>query len=190
MTTTWNFVTALALASAMCGTEAWAADQYNFPSPNGAGLSAQPSVFVPLAPDGGTPSLNVNAGKAPHLAPPAPTTGTSHSERFGMRSAAAEAYTYRFLTHALNSSAYANYAADYVRLFAPGYAVSTWTDRVAGVVDAGYGGAVDGWTAAAYYLPRLAGPMRRRESAPDLNPMPAFRPHPELQSHPTFNKGS
>jgi hypothetical protein len=122
--------------------------------------------------------------------PPAPTSGRSHDERFGMRSRAAEAYAYQFLTHMLNSSSYANYAADYARLFAPGYAVSTWTDRMFGMVDAGYGGPVDSWTAAAYYMPHRRGPARRHESAPDLSTMPEFRPHPELQTNPTFNKGS
>ena len=81
-------------------------------------------------------------------------------------------------------SAFANYANDYYRLFAPGHAVGTWTDRVAGFVDSGYGGPVDGWTVATYYMPARRGP--RRDSAPDLSLMPTLRAHPELQQDPTF----
>jgi hypothetical protein len=125
-----------------------------------------------------------------YFVPPAPTSGRGHGDRFGMRSHAAEAYAYKFFTHALSTASYANYAADYARLFAPGYAVSTWTDRMFGVIDAGYGGPVDSWTAAAYYMPRVQGPTRRRESAPDLSTMPSFRPHPELETPPTFKKSN
>ena len=52
-----------------------------------------------------------------------------------------------FLTNALGQASYANYAADYYRLFAPNAAVNTWTERVHGIVQAGYG-AIDNWTAA------------------------------------------
>jgi hypothetical protein len=182
--------------------DAWASDQYSFPSMSGATIAAATPTFVaPAATVGeaGAPSaapyasnsLSVGGAQVSYkFVPPAPTSGRAYDERFGMRSRAAEAYAYQFLTHMLNSSSYANYAADYARLFAPGYAVSTWTERVFGTVDAGYGGAVDSWTAAAYYMPRLRGPARRRETAPDLSPMPELRPHPELQAPPTFNKGS
>jgi len=105
-----------------------------------------------------------------------------------MRSQRADAYSYRFLTHALASASFANYAADYYRLFTPGYAVTTWTERMAGVVDIGYGGAIDSWTAGAYYMARLRGPARRGETAPDLSLMPKFRPHPELEQNPTFTQ--
>ena len=64
-------------------------------------------------------------------------------------------YASRLMSHALMVAPYANYAADYARLFAPNYAVSAWTDRVFGVIDGGYT-AVDGWTAAAYGMPRVA----------------------------------
>ena len=177
---------------------AWASDQYSFPSAAGANIAAQTPTFVaPAAGDPGAQGLTTTTGTVSvggaqatyKFVPPAPTSGRSHDERFGARSQAAEAYAYRFLTHALNSSSYANYAADYARLFAPGYAVTTWTDRMFGAIDPGYGGAVDGWTAAAYYLPRTRGPVRRRESAPDLSTMPSFRAHPELQA-PTFNKSN
>jgi hypothetical protein len=50
--------------------------------------------------------------------------------------------------------AFANYSNGYCRLFAPGHAVGAVTERVLGFVDMGHGGAVDGWTAAADYLPR------------------------------------
>jgi hypothetical protein len=93
------------------------------------------------------------------------------------------------MSHALMVAPYANYAADYARLFAPNYAVTAWTDRVFGVVDSGYS-AVDGWTAAAYGLPHVQGPRRRGESSPDLTLMPTFRAHPELDRRPTFKHGS
>jgi hypothetical protein len=88
------------------------------------------------------------------------------------------------MSHALATASYANYASDYARLFAPSYAVNTWTERVFGLVDAGYG-AIDGWTAAAYGMPRLRSGLRR-EMAPDLAPMPQFRRHPELEQSPSF----
>lgn len=188
------------LASVLVGS-AQASDQYSFPSSNGLGIAAAAPVFMapPSDVDAAARAAGVSAdgslsvsgvGVSYRFAPPALTSGHAYDERFGMRSRAAEAYAFQFLTHALNSAAYRNYAGDYARLFAPGYAVSAWTDRMFGVVDAGYGGAVDSWTAAAYYMPRVRGPARRRESAPDLSTMPTFHPHPELQTPPTFQKGS
>lgn len=193
MKATNGFATVVTAAALTLGSaNAWASDQYSFPSAAGANIAAQTPTFVaPAAGDpGATTTGTVSVGGASYkFVPPTPTSGRSHDERYGVRSQAAEAYAYRFLTHALNSSSYANYAADYARLFAPGYAVTTWTDRMFGAIDAGYGGPVDGWTAAAYYLPRARGPVRRGESAPDLSTMPAFRPHPELQA-PTFNRSN
>lgn len=98
-----------------------------------------------------------------------------------------DAAGYRFVTEAISTSAYANYVADYARVFAPGYAVKSWTDRVFGVVEIGYG-AVDGWTSATYDMARLRGPSRRSETRPDLSVMPTFRPHPELEQSPTFRR--
>lgn len=199
MTPKSKLATAVTAATALLmGTaQAWASDQFSFPSVNGAGIAGSAPVFVApagadahaqgLAPQfAGSLSINTSG----YFVPPAPTSGLGHGDRFGMRSHAAEAYGYKFLTHALSTASYANYAADYVRLFAPGYAVGTWTDRMLGMVDAGYGGPVDSWTAAAYYMPRVRGPVRRRESAPDLSTMPSFRAHPELQAPPMFNKSN
>ena len=95
-------------------------------------------------------------------------------------------YGLAVLIPALGYAGFTNYANDYYRLFTPGYAVSAWTDRVSGFVDIGYGGAVDGWTAATYYMPRIRG--RHRDSSPDLTVMPTFRAHPELQQNPTFTQ--
>jgi hypothetical protein len=191
-------VTAATL-SLIGSAHAWAGDAYTFPSMSGASITTNAPAFAPPAADASaqavvpeaTSSVSISSGHASYkFVPPAPTSGRAHGERFGMTARAAEAYAYQFLNQMLNSASYANYAADYTRLFAPGYAVSTWTGRVFGTVDAGHGGPVDSWTAAAYYMPRLAGPTRRRESAPDLNPMPQLRPHPELETHPTFGKGN
>lgn len=97
-----------------------------------------------------------------------------------------DAFAYHLLTHALASQSFSNYAADYYRLFSPNYAVTAWTDRVSGLVEVGYGSAVDSWTAGAHYLGRVRGRGTHRNSAPDLSKMPEFRPHPELETHPTF----
>ena len=167
-----------------------AADEYVFPSANGVliATTATPEFNRPPAADrqvdvalpfAGT--LAIRSNGYPHhrteVAPPLPIIG------YGGHGG--DAFGYRFLTHALLSAAYANYAADHARLFQPGYAVTAWTDRVFGVSDVGFG-AVDGWTAAAYQMPRVRGPLRRRESAPDLTVMPTFRSHPELERAPKF----
>lgn len=191
-------VTAATL-SLIGSANASAGDTYTFPSVSGASITANAPVFAAPTADAGAQSAVPEAASSVGIssvhasykfAPPAPTSGRGHDERFGLSARAAEAYAYEFLNRMLNSASYANYAADYTRLFAPGYAVSTWTGRVFGAVDAGYGGPVDSWTAAAYYMPRVAGPTRRRETAPDLSPMPQLRPHPELETHPTFGKGN
>lgn len=188
-----------ATLSLIGSAHAWAGDTYTFPSMSGASIASAPAFTPPAADTNAhavvvpeaTSSVSITSGHASYkFVPPAPTSGRAHSERFGLSARAAEAYAYQFLNEMLNSASYANYAADYTRLFAPGYAVSTWTGRVFGAVDGGYGGAVDSWTAAAYYMPRLAGPSRRRETRPDLSPMPQLRPHPELETHPTFGKGN
>jgi hypothetical protein len=199
MTPTSKLATVVtAVATLLTGTaQAWASEQFSFPSTNGAGIAASTPVFVaPAGVEANTQGLapqfagSLSANASGYFVPPAPTSGLGHGERFGMRSHAAEAYAYKFFTHALSTASYANYASDYVRLFAPGYAVSTWTDRMFGIVDASYGGPVDSWTAAAYYMPRVRGPARRRESVPDLSTMPSLRPHPELETPPTFNKSN
>jgi hypothetical protein len=192
-------ITAVLLAS----TAAQASDQFSFPSSSGAliAASAPPSTFVEQA---SVASAEAN-GVAPSLGGSITATSTSASnvpaarlplgqvyrrDTYVGRSQAADAYAYHFLTRALASSSFGQYAADYYRLFTPGAAVSTWTERMAGVVDAGYGGAIDGWTAGAYYLAKLRGPARRRETAPDLSTMPTFRAHPELEQPPTFLQGN
>lgn len=186
-----TIVTAAAASLAIAGA-ARAAEQYSFPSASGAGIAASTPVFQSpdaKAMDGShlATVAGVSGSEYRFAPPPAPTGGRSHDDRFGMRARAADAYAYRFFGHTLSTASYANYAADYARLFAPGYAVTAWTDRMFGVIDAGYGGAVDSWTAGAYYMSRMRGPARRRETAPDLSTMPEFRPHPELERAPTFS---
>ncbi|MBP6013543.1 MAG: hypothetical protein KBA31_15055 [Alphaproteobacteria bacterium] len=182
-------VITIAVALSTAGASS-ASNEYTFPSANGVQIAttATPSfnltapttdrqldVVVPVA---GT-SIAQSVGhhhRRYDVAPPLPIIGYGRG---------GDAFGYRFLTHALMSAAYSNYAADQARLFAPAYAVSAWTDRVFGVVDVGYG-AVDGWTAATYDMRRLRGPSRRSESVPDLSLMPTLRAHPELQQAPTF----
>jgi len=188
-------VIALSLASAAAAAmPAAAGDTYTFPSANGTMIAATATPqFAPpvgahvetgiLAPGTGGVVLT-GVSKSDHI--PLPIGSPDYKARFGMHSQSGDAYAYRFLTHALASQSYANYAADYYRLFAPGYAVTAWTDRVAGFVETGYGGAVDSWTGGAYYLGRVRGPSSRRNSPPDLSRMPVFRPHPELETNPTF----
>jgi hypothetical protein len=77
---------------------------------------------------------------------------------------------------------------DYFLLNYPGYVVSTWTDRVAGVPSTGVGTATDQWTAAVYYMPHTR-PMGGPGEHPNLDLMPRFRPHPELDEHSSFNRG-
>jgi hypothetical protein len=76
---------------------------------------------------------------------------------------------------------------DYFLLQYPGYVVSTWTDRVAGVPSTGIGTATDQWTAAVYYMPRTHPPIGPySDPEPDLDAMPHFRPHPELDERSRF----
>jgi hypothetical protein len=198
-----KFATAVTLASTLLGaTAAQASDQYSFPSPSGALIASSTATFVqlpgsdvsagPLSPPGtgsqisalSSPGMDTTA--IPRLPPP-PAGSPNYRDRVE-RNNGGDAAAYALLTSGLSSASYANYAADYYRLFAPGHAVAAWTDRVAGIVEAGYGGAVDSWTAGAYYLSRLHGPARRSESAPDLTLLPKFRPHPELEQNPGFSK--
>ncbi len=175
------FATAVTTATLTIATASIAAagEQYAFPSTNGVQVSAVSApTFVRLpnvAPAGGM-FVYGQSGFGRHEAPPLPA--------FAYAPPQAAPYAGRLMSHALMVAPYANYAADYARLFAPNYAVNAWTDRVFGIIDGGYG-AVDGWTAAAYGLPKLRGPRRRGESTPDLSTMPTLRTHPELAS-PTF----
>ncbi len=188
MNTTRKIATLVTAALSICtAVVATAGENYAFPSASGVQLSATPTPTF-IAPANGEASQpyasGVSVGNAfvygqpafarYQLPPPVYAGGQ------------ATPYASRLMSHAFMVAPYANYAADYARLFAPNYAVSAWTDRVFGVVDSGYT-AVDGWTAAAYGLPRLHGPRRRGESAPDLTLMPPFRAHPELDRGPTFN---
>ncbi len=176
----------LTLAS---GGTALAGEQYSFPSPNGALVVATTPHFAPVTAEPQTVlAVNIGGGLSASgdHAPPLPIGGHTYKDRFGMHSQSGDAYSYRFLTNALASQSFANYAADYYRLFTPGYAVTAWTDRVYGFVELGYGGAIDGWTGGAYYLGKVRGPSRRRDAAPDLSVMPTFRAHPELEEKPVF----
>jgi len=191
MTPSRKLATAITAAVALASTPAYAGDQFSFPSPSGALIASSTPSF---GHDGPTLKID-NVALAPALdmsfvganAPSFLQVGSgSFMDRYGVRGG--DPYTYRLLTHTLGSASFANYAADYYRIFAPNYAVTAWTERVAGIVDVGYGGAVDGWTAGTYYLGRVRGPSRRKETAPDLSPMPKFHPHPELEQQPTFEK--
>lgn len=195
MSLTSQLATALAATTILALTSvASAGEHYSFPSPNGLLVAAAPATYfaVPGSVDATPAEVSLDMrhqsyAKDKEFTPIAlaPAGAAFYAERFGGRSSrSAEADGFRFITQALSYSAFANYANDYYRLFAPGHAVGAWTDRVAGFVDSGYGGPVDGWTAAAYYLPRRAG--RHRDSAPDLSLMPTLRAHPELQQDPTF----
>jgi len=190
MKTTRTIATAVTIATSMIGTTqvTTAGEQYAFPSPNGAQLAATPApVFVvpgqtALGIGNAATGIKFAYGHTftnHELPPPLPPPGYA----FGPQAP----YAGRLMSHALMVAPYANYAADYSRLFAPSYAVTAWTDRVFGIVTGGYG-TVDGWTAAAYGLPRVVGPRRRSESAPDLSPMPKLRAHPELQESLKFDR--
>ncbi len=173
--------------SISCTAIAAAGENYTFPSASGVQLSASPAPgFVSPQPNvPGVSVANTFVYGQPALARhelPLPPPGYAGGPAPGVP------YANRLMSHALMVAPYANYAADYARLFAPNYAVSAWTDRVFGVVDSGYS-AVDGWTAAAYGMPRLQGSQRYRESSPDLTLMPTFRAHPELDRNPTFRNG-
>lgn len=187
-TTTAVIALSLGLAAAL---PAQAEEKYAFPSVSGAMIASTSAKFAPPASPQGeaqvvAPGVGTLAAKSDR--PPLPIGSPDYKSRFGMRAQSSDAYGYRFLTHALASQSFANYAADYYRLFTPGYAVTAWTDRVAGFVETGYGSAIDSWTGGAYYLGRARGPAVRRETKPDLSTMPEFRPHPELQTHPTFDR--
>jgi hypothetical protein len=176
---------ALTLAS---GATALAGESYSFPSASGALIVDATPRFAPVAVHadaklGGSAAMSpvFGVGAANDKSLPLPVYAPARSS--------ADGYSYRFLTHALASQSFANYAADYYRIFTPGYAVTEWTDRVYGIVGLGYGGAIDGWTAGAHYMGKVRGPSRRKETAPDLSVMPTFRAHPELQENPSFSKG-
>jgi hypothetical protein len=196
MKVTRKLATAVTAVAILAGSAnfAIAGEQYVFPSAGGVQLSSAPApTFVvpgqahaapgiPASAIGGTfvygqPALG-------RYEPPLPPPGYASGYAYGPQAAP---YAGRLMSHALMVAPYANYAADYTRLFAPNRAVAAWTDRVFGFVDAGYT-PVDGWTAAAYGLPRIPGPRRRSEAAPDLSLMPAFRTHPELQDELTFKR--
>lgn len=185
-------VTLLALT---CSAEA-AELTYSFPSPGGAQLGATPSPqFVPPAADGQsdvrtgvvlTSTTSVTDASALGASKvPLPVAARGYGGDYG-RSEAAAAFAYRFITHALGQQSFSNYSADYYRLFTPGYAVSTWTDRVYGMVDVGYG-SVDGWTSGVYGLNRVGGRSYGRNSPPDLSTMPKLKRHPELEKQPSFS---
>ena len=175
---------AIGLAALPAAPTAFANEKYEFPSVSGSTIAASaPAAFVAsMGP--------VDSKKAMTFA--MPILASAKGAEFppftfvppGGRARGADAHGYRFVTHGLSYAAFSHYANDYYRLFAPGHAVDTWTDRVSGYVDMGYGGAIDGWTVATYYLPARRGP--RRDSAPDLSLMPALRAHPELQQTPAF----
>ncbi|MBI1212184.1 MAG: hypothetical protein GC190_12025 [Alphaproteobacteria bacterium] len=76
---------------------------------------------------------------------------------------------------------------DYFLLNYPGYVISTWTDRVAGVPSTGIGTATDQWTAAVYYMPGVH-PTVGPDVRPDLDPMMHFRPRPELDERSSFHR--
>lgn len=184
----------IALAAALfalLSAPAEAADQtFYFPSAGGTQIGAAPvpHFVAPSAEATADVKTGIVATEASALGaakPPVPAVARGYGGRFGRSDEAAAAYAYRFLTHALGAQSFSNYAADYYRLFTPGYAVSTWTDRVYGAVDVGYG-SIDGWTAGVYTLRHVGGPSRGRDSPPDLSVMPKFRPHPELEKQPTF----
>ncbi len=190
MKPTRTIATAITIAALMIGTTqvTTAGEQYAFPSPNGAQLAATPTPVFVVPGQTALGIGNVSAGAkfayghtslADH-APPLPPPGYA----FGPQQAP---YAGHLMSRALMVAPYANYAADYSRLFAPNYAVTAWTDRVFGIVTGGYG-TVDGWTVAAYGLSRVAGPRRRSESAPDLSTMPKLRAHPELQENLKFDR--
>jgi hypothetical protein len=182
-------VLATAALAGLNASVASAEEQFSFPSPNGASVVATTPQFAPITPQAGAAptfagALALNAPGVSEKVP-LPIYAAPNSR---MDARSHDAFAYHLLTHALSSQAFSNYAADYYRLFAPNYAVTAWTERVAGVVEVGYGSAVDSWTGGAYYLGRVRGSNARRNAPPDLSKMPTFRPHPELETAPTFKK--
>ena len=188
---TATFVTiAVALSTAGTGS---ASDEYTFPSANGVHIATTTTPAFTLTTPAADRQLDIST---PVANASYSYSASYHRARYdvappllivGHQGYGGDASSYRFFTHALLSAAYANYAADHARLFAPSYAVTAWTDRVFGMADIGFG-AVNSWTAATYEMPRLRGPRRRGESMPDLSLMPTFRAHPELERAPTFEK--
>lgn len=87
-----------------------------------------------------------------------------------------------FLTPPSDTRAYDNY----LLITYPGYAVSTWTDRVAGAPSTGVGSPTDKWTAAVYGMPRTH-PSSPPSEHPVLNLMPRFGAHHELDDHNEFS---
>lgn len=187
METTRSIATAVTMATLAIGAAsgARAGETFAFPSANGVQLASAPAPTFSL-PAQSAPQIGFGGAKFDHghmqtarHEPPLPPPAFAYGHQ--------TPYASRFMSHALMIAPYANYAADYSRLFAPNHALDAWTDRVFGIVTSGYG-AVDGWTAVAYGLPRAAGPRRRNESVPDLSTMPKFRAHPELQETPAFDR--
>ena len=86
-----------------------------------------------------------------------------------------------FLTPPADKRAYDNY----LLITYPGYAVSTWTDRVSGTPSMGVGSPTDEWTASVYYMARTH-PSSAPDDHPVLNVMPKFHAHPELENHDSF----
>ena len=86
-----------------------------------------------------------------------------------------------FLTPPADTRGYDNY----LLITYPGYAVSTWTDRVAGAPSTGVGSPTDKWTAAVYYM-RRTHPLSPPDEHPVLSGMPKFHAHHELDDHNVF----
>ena len=176
---------AVGFSLALAAPAAHAADKFTFPSSSGAQIAATAPQFGTAASGISTPAAFVLWQPASYASRDGVPPPTPYDEHF-TTGHGTNPYALQFLTYALSQAAFANYAADYQRLFAPNAALSRWTERVSGIVEAGYGGAVDGWTAGAYLLGNVRGPRHRAETPPDLTAMPKFGPHPELEERPTF----
>jgi hypothetical protein len=170
------FAVSFATIAAAWSGSAYAGEQFTFPSSSGVQIAAQEVHGFAHVSAGGSLSYGGTTVAMNRSVPPPPLVAYEAHGKDGS--------AYLLTTYALTNQSHANYAADYARLFQPGYAVTAWTGRVFGVVEAGYG-AVDGWTAAAYDMERLPGGPRR-EMPPDLTRMPALQPHPELEQTPVF----
>jgi len=86
-----------------------------------------------------------------------------------------------FMTPQADTRAYDNY----LLITYPGYAVSTWTDRVVGAPSTGVGSPTDLWTAGVYYMARTH-PLSAPSEHPVLSVMPKFGAHHELDGHSVF----
>jgi len=86
-----------------------------------------------------------------------------------------------FLTPPADTRAYDNQ----MLITYPGYAVSTWTDRVSGAPSLGVGSPTDLWTASVYFMAK-AHPSSAPMDHPILDVMPEFHAHPELDNHHSF----